>query len=429
MISIFQSLLNHGNGEAPLYRTARSYVTPLILALLFFSSLPQLQAAPKIRKGPRAIAVVQWEGDPNKPNARTSILVPIAILDQGRYYDAGIYRATPVPMAIDSGVEYEVLKSGNLVGEFVTSESSRQQDRWYGLGTFKPYPESARTKVARQTKIEPEVGHPTVYVPDEGRHKKDKDTDQTPNAPPHSKPDKSQPDTSASDADPDRPHLKRGGIPTVFKDSNAEEDVRNDSDPNRPKLRRTTKEEQEEAAGKRDPMKIFQSTALRTMVAVSDEYGQEPRPFTLQLKPEEENNYRAAALKLATQEIAKRAKRLVGPLQDVKFNYFDLYLNNTPVLVLSGWSAKGKQKIFATVVARVEVDLSVRKIFSSVTDSDHLDVYPRLELVDAVDADGDGRGDLLFRAYGDTGSRYVIYHAGPDSLELLFDSARAESGG
>ncbi len=428
---MFRSLHNRSQSEAVFHRVGCRCITLIIVYLLFWGPVVELNAAPRVRKGPRAIAVVQWEGDPNKPNPHTSVLVPIAVLDQGRYYDAGIYHVNPVPMAIDSGVEYDVLKNGKLVGEFVTGASLRQQEQWYGLGSFKPHTESEQPKLAKNAPVEikePEVGHPTVYVPDEKRHKKDKDKDRGQEAPAPAKPEGPPGDTSASDADPDRPHLRKGSSPTVFKESNDEEQVRNDSDPNRPKLRHLSKEEQKEAAGNRDPLKIYKSPNLQTMVAVSDAYGAEPRPYTIQLKPEEEKNYRAAALKLANQEIARHAQGPVGALQDVKFNYFDLALNNTPVLVLSGWEAKGKQRVFATIVARVEEDLSVRKIFSSVTDSNHLDVYPRLELVDAVDADGDSRGDLLFRAYSDTGSRYILYHAGPDSLDLLFDSARAEGG-
>jgi hypothetical protein len=64
----------------------------------------------------------------------------------------------------------------------------------------------------------------------------------------------------------------------------------------------------------------------------------------------------------------------------------------------------------------------MRKLFSSVTDSAHLDVFPRLELIDAVDAEGTGRGDLLFRAAGGDTPSYQLYHVGPDSLRKLFDS-------
>ena len=78
---------------------------------------------------------------------------------------------------------------------------------------------------------------------------------------------------------------------------------------------------------------------------------------------------------------------------------------------------------YVTVVGQTDLYGQMRKLFSSVTDSAHLDAFPRLELIDAVDAEGTGRGDLLFRAAsGDTPS-YQLYHVGPDSLRKLFDSA------
>ena len=405
-----------------------SWVLVCCLALGPFFSL---QAEAKTRKGPRAIAVLQWDGDPKSPKPHTSILVPITIFDEGKYYDAGIYRASPVPMAIDSGVVYDILKSGNLIGTFVTGASSQQKSRWYGLGSFKTGGESSEPQVAKKIDIEvkPEVGHPSIYVP--GKNKKDKkDSDKNQTPPPQPAPDNKPPDTSTADADPDRPRLKKSGSPTVFKESNDEQVTRVDTDPNRPKLRRPSQEEQKEAAGNRDPLAIFKSPALHTMVAVSDEYGAEPRSYEFELKPDEQKRDRAEMAKLATQDIAKYQKSLVKSitLSEENFRWFDLNSNNSPILIFSASAGEGRKKTYITEVGRVEVDGSIRKLFSSITDNDHLDVYPRLELVDAVDADGDGRGDLLFRAYDDSGPRYVLYHVAPDSLNLLFDGAHAVGG-
>ena len=397
------------------------------IALLVFCSI---SVSAKTRKGPRAIAVLQWEGDPNAPKPHTSVLVPITILNEGKYYDASIYLASPVPMAIDSGVVYDILKGGELVGTFVTGASSQQNNRWYGLGSFKMHTVSNEPQVAKASDIEvkePEIGHPSIYV--SGKNKKDKkDKDQAP--PPQPKPDNKPPNTSTADADPDRPRLKKGGSPTVFKETNNDEVARVDNDPNRPKLRRPTQEEQKEAAGNRNPLAIFKSPELHTMVAVSDEYGAEPRSYAFQLKPDEEKSYRTALHKLAADDVAKyqKAAAKTVTLNDISFRWFDLNGNNAPVLIFSAWSGDRRKKTYITEVARAEIDNNVRKLFSSETDTDHLDVYPRLELVDAVDADGDGRGDLLFRAYDDSGSRYVLYHVAPDSLNLLFDGAHAIGG-
>jgi hypothetical protein len=51
---------------------------------------------------------------------------------------------------------------------------------------------------------------------------------------------------------------------------------------------------------------------------------------------------------------------------------------------------------------------------------------PRLQLVDALDADGDGRGELLFREISDNGTGWRIYRATADKLWKLFDSLSPE---
>jgi hypothetical protein len=48
-------------------------------------------------------------------------------------------------------------------------------------------------------------------------------------------------------------------------------------------------------------------------------------------------------------------------------------------------------------------------------------VTPRMEFIDVVDADGDGRGELLFREISDAGSSYVVYRVGADQLWQLFE--------
>ncbi len=73
------------------------------------------------------------------------------------------------------------------------------------------------------------------------------------------------------------------------------------------------------------------------------------------------------------------------------------------------------------LVAYPDIYNNLHKLYVGVTDKFHLDITPKLELVDAVDADGDNRGELLFRETSDAGNGWVIYRATADKLYKMFD--------
>jgi hypothetical protein len=78
------------------------------------------------------------------------------------------------------------------------------------------------------------------------------------------------------------------------------------------------------------------------------------------------------------------------------------------------------------MVARGDANGDLNPIFSQITDSTRLDAYARLELIDAVDPDGFGRGSLLFREYKDSGKAFVLYRVDPYNLTKLFEGASGE---
>src|SRR5215467_3547797 len=101
-----------------------------ILALLV--GVPSLSAAqedrpqitpekPKIPRkkdaGPRAVAVMQLA-----QNGKAS-LVPVAILINGKFWDASAYKASPVPMALESGTVYEAERTGSSLGLFTVASA------------------------------------------------------------------------------------------------------------------------------------------------------------------------------------------------------------------------------------------------------------------------------------------------------------------
>jgi len=50
-------------------------------------------------------------------------------------------------------------------------------------------------------------------------------------------------------------------------------------------------------------------------------------------------------------------------------------------------------------------------------------VAPRLELIDAVDLDGDGLGELLFREYSFDQKSFIIYGIGRSTVTKVFEGA------
>jgi len=389
---------------AHLYRKKEFFVCSALLVVLAAASVepPMAGAQRKKESGPRAVAVVSWNGDDPTPTPGTSVLTPVAIRVEGRYYDAELYQAQPEPLAVDPGVVYDVLKSGDVIGTFTVGAPRERDGMWYGTGAFEK--KGAKEQAAKR-------------------------------APP-------KPAAPAQPED-ERPKLRRGAPPPPAPKEQTDEVLNNiDRDPERPTLRRHTAEERKAQASA--PVKEFVPPQMHMVVAVSDAGGPEPRPFTFHAKAGEVDMLRASMEKLARAELGKTRKPEVSTsktvpgsrrpipasaanaiaLQNGSLGIFDVNSNNAPILVYSAAAVVDGAKKYITVAAWEEIDQSLRKVFAQITDDNHLDVYPRLEVIDAVDAGGSGRGELLFRAYGDQGSRFVLYHPGPDSLNLLFDSAR-----
>ena len=87
--------------------------------------------------GPRAVGVLQLAA-----NGKAS-LVPIAILVDGKFWDATAYKADPIPMALEPGTVYEAERAGNSLGLFTVnsalhSNAVNVQSPWLGTGSWVP---------------------------------------------------------------------------------------------------------------------------------------------------------------------------------------------------------------------------------------------------------------------------------------------------
>ncbi|MGO9084054.1 MAG: hypothetical protein ACLQBK_02420 [Candidatus Sulfotelmatobacter sp.] len=250
------------------------------------------------------------------------------------------------------------------------------------------------------------------------------------------------------------------------------------TDANRPRLRRGKPTEplpEEEVPGYSKPGAAPSSAKAAKTVetpvapepvqlvpAISDAGGPEPRSYTFEWLKDEEGERRQQITDLAKEQLRAylnaQAKAQAGPkpaasqaqrhapgrkspepvLENVHMVAFDVWTTNQPVMIFSaeahlppppagaqGGVETGLQYSI-TLVAYPDIYNNLHKLYVGITDKYHLDLTPRLELIDAVDADGDGRGELLFRETTDAGSGWVIYRPTADTLWKMYDSLNPE---
>ena len=422
-----------------LYRKAA--VCAIVTCVTGFLLAQISQPKQKPRTGPRAISVLEMDA---KGRAR---MVPVTILIQERYYDASQYQSNPVPMAAEPGTVFEVLEANQPVGFFTTEQPQQLRGNWVSAGTWK---EKAAEPESKPAKVEVDLGK------DDDRPVLKRHGESNPKSSKPSGPD-----------DPDRPTLKRpaeskdsdsgsGSTPTIAKrsaaplDDNLSKDT-NENDPDRPVLRKTPAGANPTNAGDvkmtapvrvAAPAKVAPQTGaeqVKQYVAISDAQKSDYRPFKYELKDDEKKTLGAKMQKIAALSLQKWALEHGGVklVPSLTFTDFDLraydvdYSNNPELIFTASYSPLGTAKTkpityYLTVVGRGDATGEVTPIFSQVTDSTRLDAYSRLELVDAVDADGYGRGSLLFREYTDSGKSFVLYRVDSYNLTKLFEGASGE---
>lgn len=303
-------------------------------------------------------------------------------------------------------------------------------------------PASLPSAAASTTTSDASGGRPTLRRPG----------DEPANSPtPAAKPASSQPQTAEDD--PDRPVFHRQAPPTSAQPASTASakpqpstPASGDNDPERPVL---TRGEQPPAPKVKPSAPVSATSAAavkpagknastRSLAAISDAGKYETRPLVYATTPEQQQQLSQALRELALTDVRNyAAKHPASPqlpknaaITDYDLRFFDLDFSNSPTLVLTAKLAIGSAgsrpfAYYSTYVAHLDVNGEPVKVFSSVTDTSHLDVFPRLELIDAVDADANGRGDLLFRQYSDASVNYGLYRVFPYNMEKVFEGGGA----
>ncbi len=422
----------------------------------------------------RSVAVLEWTGDEGKP--KTSRIVPITVYDGQALQDGGVYLARPQPLALTSEVEYELEKNGAPVGLYDIRTAGQEQGSWVGYGLWKPLPSAkpAPPKPILDDGFDANDDKPVLHrkhqanpgSSDSGASGPSPDPDR-PTLHKKSGSDDSGTSTSSSApaADPDRPQLHKTSSddssssasssssdrPVLHKSSQASADASDgdrtgSADPDRPRLMRG-----KPTGNGPDvlPSLMGLPVDMHQAVAVSD----------AKSHPEHQWNYAwanpddEAKMKEALEDIARKSLGLTPPpapktkhvtakahakpvpppepppLMGEKFRVFELAYGSGATMVLSAHTdGPVKEQKFVTLIAQPDLYGNALVLLKSVTDGDHLDETPRMQLIDAVDALADNRGELLFELRGATQRQFALYRVLRGTAEKIFITGGGEYG-
>jgi hypothetical protein len=469
------------------------------------------KSAKKKDAGPRAVAVLQM-GEKGKTS-----LLPIAIMINGKFWDASAYKADPVPMALDSGTVYEAEQTGSSLGLFTVngalhSNAANSPAPWLGTGSWhangadEPKKEAHADKVPVGIEKEdapPRLSHadtksgaapgteptgasnsggaPSPSSAPKSETQKSSGSSNSGDEPPRlSKPseapatppaDASKPSGSQTSSAPSTPDAKTRDAAPQQANVPASDSGANEG--NRPRLRRGKPPESfadEDIPGYSKPGASAPKPAdsgkgstapsladVKLIPAISDAGGPPPHSFSFEWLRGEEGDRQKQMTEMAKEQVrsyvaarernkitAKPMRTATGThrpkpaepiLENLKMVAYDLWNSNQPVIILSAEAhmppppegtahseVQTELQYSVLLVAYPDIYNNLHKLYAGVTDKFHLDVTPRLELVDAVDADGDGRGELLFRQTTDMGTGWIIYRVTADKLWKMYDS-------
>ena len=403
-----------------LYRTGLGSV---LAVLLVCGAYAQIAKRTTKSSGPRALGLVEILAS-GKARMQT-----ICIMVDGRFFDGGTYKATPVPMAVTPQTVYEGTRNGVSLGLYTIAGARSARGSWFGEGKWVPAGSEPKAPppITSTQRVDEDEAPPVLRRADSAGAKTDT-AKPAESKPAESKPTGSQSAPSLPTGADAPPKLTKGPpVTSVPAAPGAGE---------RPVLRRTKPGDVPQSFEDKD----FASTepVKERFLAVSDAGGPEPRSYVLFAKPDDVLAYRKKLEMMASDTVRVLYGGKVDPkhkaasihFTSAQMQTFDLTNSNDPVLVFTGTvdpseKVKGAAEgATVTVIARVDIYGELRKLLAEATDTHHRDVYPHLEFLDAADADGDGSGELVFRETSDAGSGFVVYRAGLDKVWTIFDSLR-----
>jgi hypothetical protein len=128
----------------------------------------------------------------------------------------------------------------------------------------------------------------------------------------------------------------------------------------------------------------------------------------------------AAAHRTAT----KKAAPTVPDLSDEQLHAYELSYGGGATLVFSAsLKAQDGTAKYVTLIAKPDFYGNPQVLLKHVTSDKELGFNPRMRLVDAVDADGDHRAELIFELRSKTDRQFVLYRVAGGVAEQVFETA------
>jgi hypothetical protein len=270
--------------------------------------------------------------------------------------------------------------------------------------------------------------------------------------------------STASTDDPDRPTLKRHTPEDAKKAKSPSSDIASaigspalNDDPNRPTMHHG---KPTSAMNETDLPKLTGLPAnLHQMVAVSDAVNRDPHPFTLEW--DDEAQHKAILEKMQTMARAQLAAYGAGPttqtpaptpaakksaaqattvptttrtrrpasttaapqtpLLDEDLKAYTLSYGGAATYIYSAnTGGTGAALRYVTIVAQDDGLGNIKPAIQSVTDAAHFNRTPKMQFVDAVDADASNRASLLFELRSQNARQFALYRVIASHPEQIF---------
>lgn len=385
----------------------------------------------------RATAILEYTGTLDHITAGR--LVPLAIWDGLEYEPGALYLASPAPLAVLTGTQYELESDGKSRGFFNVSDSEQIAGLWVGVGRFQAPPTEAKLKPMKH--LPRIIGGANGANPGEPHFAHVPQNDQqTAGGSSGSGTPTLQTRTSENNSGGTDDTISGNGVqvapqaqpdtegPTLHHRASATDQTTANLapvDPDRPRLSYANPDAKEKG-----PAALLGMPAdMKQIAGVSDSRKLDMESYAfLWSNPADASKMQSDLEKIAQQALTppapapapapktsrtvRRRKPAPAPappaLENVQFRVFSLTFGGGATMVLSARTQTDPVQ-YVTIIAQPDFYGNPQVLLKQVTSGNSLDAVPRMRLVDAVDTTGNGRGDLVFELRGYTYRQFAIY--------------------